>query len=261
MDLGIDGRTALVLGAGGGLGRAIALQLAGEGANVALADIAPEPLRETATAVERIGVKTLTLEWDLSDSTMVDERVGQVESGLGHVEILVNITGGPPPTPVSGRDLADWRQHFDAMVLSVIAITDRVLPGMCRAGWGRVVTSTSSGVITPIPNLGLSNALRSTLVGWSKTLAAEVAGDGVTVNILVPGRIATDRIRFLDRAKAEREACTVEDVEARSVGGIPAARYGEPSEYAAVAAFLASAPASYVTGAIVRVDGGMVPSI
>lgn len=125
--------------------------------------------------------------------------------------ILVNDTGGPPPTPVSGQDPAIWAKHFNAMVLSVVAITDRVLPGMRAAGWGRIITSTSSGMITPIPNLSLSNALRSTLLGWSKTLAREVGRDGITANIILPGRIAT----------------------------------------------LASARASYITGSVIRVDGGL----
>ncbi len=147
------------------------------------------------------------------------------------------------------------------MVLSVIAITDRVLPGMRERRWGRIITSTSSGVVAPIPNLGISNALRLSLVGWSKTLAREVARDGITANIILPGRIATDRIRFLDKAKAERERRSVEEVAAESTGSIPVGRYGEPEEYGDVVAFLASAQASYLTGSVIRVDGGLIASI
>lgn len=147
------------------------------------------------------------------------------------------------------------------MVLSVIAITDRVVPGMRERGWGRIVTSTSSGVIAPIPGLGLSNALRSTLIGWSKTLATEVAPDGVTANVVVPGRVATDRTAFLDESKAQRQDRPVEDVTAESIGTIPAGRYGDPREYGQVVAFLASAPAAYVTGSVVRVDGGQIPAV
>jgi 3-oxoacyl-[acyl-carrier protein] reductase len=147
------------------------------------------------------------------------------------------------------------------MVLSVIAITDRVLPGMRQRRWGRVITSTSSGVVAPIPNLGISNALRLSLVGWSKTLAREVARDGITANIILPGRIATDRIRFLDEAKAKREGRPVEEVAAESTSSIPVGRYGRPEEYGDVVAFLASERASYITGSVIRVDGGLIASI
>jgi 3-oxoacyl-[acyl-carrier protein] reductase len=132
---------------------------------------------------------------------------------------------------------------------------------MRTAGWGRVITSTSSGVIAPIANLGLSNALRSTLVGWSKTLAKEVGAAGITSNIVLPGRIATPRITFLDEQKGKREGRTVEDVAAESSASIPVGRYGTPQEYGDVVAFLASTRASFVTGSILRVDGGMIASI
>jgi 3-oxoacyl-[acyl-carrier protein] reductase len=143
----------------------------------------------------------------------------------------------------------------------VIAITDRVLPNMRSRRWGRVITSTSSGVVAPIPNLGISNALRLSLVGWSKTLAREVGKDGITANIVLPGRIATGRIKFLDEAKAKRESRTVEDVAAESTATIPLGRYGKPEEYADVVAFLASERAAYVTGSVIRVDGGMITSV
>jgi 3-oxoacyl-[acyl-carrier protein] reductase len=147
------------------------------------------------------------------------------------------------------------------MVQPVIAITDRVLEGMRAKRWGRVITSASSGVIAPIPNLGVSNTLRSALLGWSKSLAREVARDGITVNVVVPGRIATDRIQFLDAEKAKREGRPVDQVAAESTASIPLGRYGRPEEYADVIAFLASAQASYVTGSTVRVDGGLIPSV
>jgi 3-oxoacyl-[acyl-carrier protein] reductase len=127
--------------------------------------------------------------------------------------------------------------------------------------WGRIITSTSSGVVAPIPNLGISNSLRSTLVGWSKTLAREIAPFGITSNIVLPGRIATDRIHFLDQAKAKRENIPISSVIAASTSSIPAARYGKPEEYGDVVTFLASARASYVTGSVIRVDGGLIASI
>ena len=146
------------------------------------------------------------------------------------------------------------------MVLSCIAITDRVLPNMRKNRWGRIITSTSSGVVTPIPNLSISNALRMSLVGWSKTLAREVGAEGITANIILPGRIATDRIKFLDEAKARRERRTVEEVAAESTRAIPLGRYGKPEEYAAAVAFLAGEQAAYITGSIIRVDGGLIAS-
>ncbi|RTL48953.1 MAG: SDR family oxidoreductase [Bradyrhizobiaceae bacterium] len=259
MDLGIEGKTALVLGGGGGLGSAIARQLAQEGANVAVGDIDAAAVEKTASSLK--GGKGLALPWDLSDLSVIDGNIAKIEAAFGPVDILVNNTGGPPPTPASGQDPALWTKSFQQMVLSVIAITDRVLPGMRKKKWGRIITSTSSGVVSPIPNLGISNALRLSLVGWSKTLAREVGGDGITANIVLPGRIATDRIKFLDEAKAKRENRPVEQVSAESTASIPAGRYGKPEEYADVVAFLASTRASYLNGSTIRVDGGFITSI
>jgi len=261
MDLGIKGRTALVLGASSGLGRAIALGLAREGVNVAVAARGEAALNSLAGEIEALGVGALPLVWDLSNLAVIDARILAVEERLGPVDILVANTGGPPPTPAAGQDAAVWSKQFEAMVLSVIKIADHVLPSMRARGWGRIITSTSSGVVAPIANLAISNALRLSLVGWSKTLAREVAVDGVTCNVVVPGRIATDRTKFLDEKRAEREGRSVEQVEASSLGAIPVGRYGDPEEYAAVVAFLASARASYVTGSTVRVDGGQIASI
>jgi 3-oxoacyl-[acyl-carrier protein] reductase len=261
MDLGLKGKTALVLAGGGGLGRAIARALAAEGANVAVAGLRADSIAGTQAALAAIGGKSISLLWDLADLSQIDGNVAKIESELGPVDILVNNTGGPPPTPASGQDPTLWSKQFQSMVLSVIATTDRVLPNMRARHWGRVITSTSSGVVAPIPNLAISNTLRVSLVGWSKTLAREVAKDGITANIVAPGRIATDRIKFLDEAKAKREGRSVEDVEAESAATIPIGRLGKPEEYGDVVAFLASERAAYITGSVIRVDGGMIPSI
>jgi 3-oxoacyl-[acyl-carrier protein] reductase len=261
VNLGISGKTALVLGGGGGLGRAICKALATEGAKVAVADIDSVALAETESEVRGLGVGTAGIVWDLGDLTLIDRNITKIEKRLGVVDILVSLTGGPPPTPASGQDPALWSQYFQSMVLSIIAITDRVLPGMRKKNWGRIITSTSSGIIVPIPEMAISNALRLSLVGWSKTLAREVAREGITANIILPGRIATNRIRFLDEVKAQREGRSVQDVAAASACSIPMGRYGRPEEYADAIAFLASERASYITGSSIRVDGGLIASL
>ena len=261
MDLGIRGKTALVLGASSGLGRAMALALAREGCNVAIGARREDALTAVAGEITDAGAKALPLIWDLADLDSIEAHVSTVERALGGIDILVNNTGGPPPTKAEGQDADVWLRNFQTMVLSIIKLTDRVLPGMRDRRWGRVLTSTSAGVVTPIPNLALSNALRSSLVGWSKTLSREVAADGVTVNVIIPGRISTDRIGQLDRNRAEREGLSVEQVQADSLKSIPMGRLGDPEEYGAVAAFLCSARASYVTGTMVRVDGGQIPNV
>jgi 3-oxoacyl-[acyl-carrier protein] reductase len=243
------------------LGSAIARTLAREGARVVLADIKYEALEPVMADIAAAGGKSLGLQWDLGNLSVIEANIARIEAEFGPVDILVNNTGGPPPTPVSGQPSELWSKHFQSMVLSVIAITDRVLPAMRARKFGRIITSTSSGVVAPIPNLGLSNALRLSLVGWSKTLAREVGRDGITANIVLPGRVATDRIMFLDEQKAKRENRPVADVIAESTGTIPLGRYGDPQEYADTVCFLASERASYLTGSVIRVDGGLIASI
>lgn len=261
MDLQLQNKVVLIMGAGGGLGSAIARTFAQEGSRVVIADINQEALDAARSTLEMAGAEVLPILWDLSDLSVINKHVTNIEAHFGQVDILFNNTGGPPPTPAYGQPVELWQQHFQSMVLSVIAITDRVLPGMRERKWGRIITSTSSGVVAPIPNLGISNALRLSLVGWSKTLSREVARDNVTVNVILPGRIATDRILFLDEAKAKRENRSVEEVRTESTGSIPMGRYGLAQEYADVVVFLASARASYVTGTVQRVDGGLLGNI
>ncbi len=261
MDLGISGKTALVLGASGGLGRAMAIALSAEGVRVAVAARGQAGLDETAAEIRAAGGEAVTVVWDVADLDVIAANVAAVEKALGPIDILINNTGGPPPTPAAGQDPALWLEKFNAMVLSVIAITDAVLPGMRSRRWGRIITSTTSGVIAPAANLAISNSLRAALHGWSKTLSREVAAEGVTVNVIVPGRIATDRITFLDGERAKREGKPIEAVAAANTAQIPLGRMGDPAEYGAVAAFLASVQAAYMTGTVTRVDGGLIASV
>jgi 3-oxoacyl-[acyl-carrier protein] reductase len=261
VELGIRDRTALVLGAGGGLGSAIALVLAREGARVALAGRTSVSLDRTARKVSDIGGRSFCLTWDLAELDSVDSNITAIEKSLGAVDILINNTGGPPPARAAHTSPNIWSEQFRAMVLSIISITDRVLPSMRNRNWGRIITSTSSGVISPLPDLAISNALRLGLVGWSKSLAREVAPLGITVNVAVPGRIATDRTRFLDARRATLQGRSLDAVVTESTNAIPLGRYGTPEEYADTVAFLASERASYITGSVIRVDGGYIGSI
>lgn len=261
MDLGIKGKVALVLASSRGLGQAMAVSLAREGVKVAVTGRSLEGLQKSVELIQAAGGTALALSWDLSDASVIDALVTRVEKELGPIDILINNTGGPPPTPAAGQDPVLWQKSFNDMVLSLIAITDRVLPGMRQRKWGRIITSTTSGAIAPIKNLAISNTLRAALLAWSKTLAAEVAADGVTVNIIMPGRVATDRLRQLDEAKAKRDGANYEDVVKQMIKQIPVGRYGDPKEYGDTAAFLASQNASFVTGSVIRVDGGQIQAI
>ncbi|MFM8677315.1 MAG: SDR family NAD(P)-dependent oxidoreductase, partial [Burkholderiaceae bacterium] len=180
MDFGIKGKTALVIGAGSGLGAASARALSAEGAHVVLVGRRPEVL--AASAATMAGPTTQVV-WDVSNPEQAAGRVAEIRAQRGPIEILVNNTGGPPPSPAAGQPLDLWSTHFRGMVMSLIAITDAVLPDMRAAGWGRIVTIASSGVVAPIPNLALSNSLRGALAGWSKTLSRELAPTGITVNM------------------------------------------------------------------------------
>lgn len=261
MDLQLSGRVALICAASGGLGAAIARNLAREGVKVAISGTNQAKLDREAEVIRASGGIVLPLRWDLADLTLIEPMIAKIEAELGPIDILVNNTGGPPPSPAAGQDQAIWLKHFQSMVLCVLAITDRVLPGMRERGWGRIITCTSMGVIAPIPNLGISNTLRASLVGWSKTLSREVARAGITVNVLAPGRIDTDRVRAIDAGAAARENRSPAEIAAASANAIPMGRYGRPEEFADAAAFLASERASYITGSVLRVDGGAIPNV
>jgi 3-oxoacyl-[acyl-carrier protein] reductase len=260
MDLHLTGKRALVCGASSGLGRAVAEALAAEGAHVALLSRDAEKLQAVADGINATATgRAVVVTADLADHTALLAAVDQAEALLGGpIEILLNNTGGPPPSGVVGLDPELWRAQFEAMCLSVFRLTDRVLPAMRAAGWGRVLNVASATVVEPSAVLGVSNTLRAGVAAWAKTLASEVAADGVTVNTLLPGRIDTPRIQKLDASAAASRGVTPDEARAESVKAIPVGRIGDPAEFGAVAAFLASPLAAYVTGSLIRIDGGAI---
>ena len=262
MDLGIAGKRALVLASSRGLGKGIAVALAREGAHVLLCGRSADVLKANCDAInaEAAG-RAGWMEADLGEEDFVETIVKGVSEKLGGVDILVNNSGGPVPGSTEDMSEEKLSTYFNTMVLRIITLTNRLLPGMKEQRWGRILTVASSGVIEPIPGLALSNTLRPALAGWSKTLATEVAEYGITSNMLLPGSIMTDRLTSLDAAAAERSGKSVDAVRAASEKAIPAGRYGTVEEFAATAAFLCSAPASYVTGSLVRCDGGAARSV
>jgi 3-oxoacyl-[acyl-carrier protein] reductase len=259
MDLGLADKTALVMGASSGLGLAIATCLTQEHARVVLSARPGERLNAAVESLQKVNASTTALPIDLKNAAGMD--VAEAAISELRPDILVCNSGGPPPGTALASDVAAWRQEFEAMVVNQIRCIRAALPSMSQRKWGRILIIASSGIVAPIPNLVISNGLRSALVAFAKTLSVEVAPSGITVNTIIPGRIATSRTAAIDQANADREKTDVGNIKQRSVQAIPAGRYGDPSEFASVAAFLVSGRASYVTGTAIRVDGGFIRSI
>jgi 3-oxoacyl-[acyl-carrier protein] reductase len=249
MDLGLQGRVALVMGASRGLGKAIGASLAREGAAVALASRSQEAIEG---AVAEIGVQATPFVADTTDLERLAELPGEVEAKLGPVEILVANTGGPPLGGTLDQELEDWEQAYRSLVLAPRVLAAAVVPGMRERGWGRIVNVGSTSTREPIPGLNLSNAHRMAAVGFLKTLSRDVAGDRITVNTVATGTFATDRLAD--------PSGSLEPAEAAARERVPAARLGRPEEYGDLVAFLCSERAAYITGTVVPIDGGALHS-
>ena len=262
MDLGITGKRALVLASSQGLGLGIATKLCEEGAHVLLCGRVAEKLIAAADQLAAAGPgKASFVTVDLSDRDAAATLYAAAQAQLGGVDILVNNTGGPPPGTVAMPETDLWRAQIDTMLLRVIEISNLCITDMKQAGWGRILTVASSGVVQPISNLAISNTIRSSLVGWSKSLSNEVAADGITVNMLLPGRIRTERLNQLDAAAAKRTGKSVEEISATEQATIPVGRYGTIEDFGNVGAFLCSEAASYMTGGLIRCDGGSIRGV
>ncbi len=266
MDLGLKGKTALVTAASRGFGKAVALELAKEGARVALCARDADTLAATVEEVREAGQmiwggmagKVLAQSLDVTDGGAVKDFVSQVESDLGPVDLLLVNAGGPPAGTFEDLDSADWHTAYGLTLESALRLCRLVLPGMKQRGWGRIVQITSVSVVQPVENLVLSSVLRPAVQALTKVLADEFAAFGVTVNSVAPGFHNTSAVQRLIQKKVEQTGCTPEEVVAGWTEQIPCGRLGEPEELAALVLFLMSERAGYLTGQCVISDGGWV---
>ena len=249
MDLGIEGRVALVLGASKGIGKGIAGALAREGARVAISSRSEESLQ---AAAEEIEGEVQVFPADTGDLDRIRELPGEVAEGVGPIDILVANTGGPPTGAALDNSQKEWEQAFRSLVLAPRILLEAVVPVMRERGWGRIVNVSSISVREPIAYLTLSNANRMAALGLLKTLADEVAADGITVNTVATGMFATDRL-------ADPEG-SLKGAEEAAKQRVPAKRLGQPGEYGDLVAFLCSERAAYLTGAVIPLDGGLLRS-
>jgi 3-oxoacyl-[acyl-carrier protein] reductase len=262
MDLGLEKKVALVAGASQGLGFAVAERLAGEGARVVVASRDAERIRSAAKKIAaRTGGEVAPVALDVRDPDAGERFVEAARSAFGDPAILVTNAGGPPPGPFARFSLQDFEEAVRLTFLSAVRLTQAALPAMKAAGWGRVIHITSSTIHEPSVALFLSSSVRPAVAGFSKALAREVARDGITVNVVSPGILGTDRLRELAVHLAQESGHTVDEELVAMGEAVPVGRIGDPGELAATVAFLASVPAAYITGVALRVDGGKVSSL
>ena len=262
MDLGIKGKTALVVAASKGMGKASAMGLAAEGARVVMCARGEAALKEAAGEVkQKTGAEVLALAADASRPADIARVVAEANRAFGGVDILVANVGGPPPGPFEQMTDEQWKAAFEQVHLSTVRFIREVLPHMKQAKWGRILAIQSSSVKQPVEGLVLSNGIRPGIAGLFKTLAGDLASHGITVNLVLPGRIMTDRFKEHQTDRAKRSGITFYKQVELSSADIPMGRIGTPEEFAAMVVFLASVRASYVTGTAVQVDGGLIRSV
>jgi 3-oxoacyl-[acyl-carrier protein] reductase len=261
VDLELRDKTAMVWGASKGLGFAIAECLAEEGASTVLVARSQQQLEQAVSLITAKGGKAAAIAADIGNWQSVERALESMRAMFGGPDILINNSGGPPPVDVTHVDAPLWQSQFEAMVLNQMRITEAVLPAMRAKRFGRIISVSGTSIIEPFAALAISNSLRAALAGWMKTLAGEVAKDGVTVNLLLPGSFATERVSDLDRLAAQRQGVEVSEVARGNIRDIPAGRYGEPQEFGRFAAFIASPKAGYITGTALRIDGGATRSL
>ncbi|MBX7170673.1 MAG: SDR family oxidoreductase [Pyrinomonadaceae bacterium] len=262
MDLGLKGKVALVAAASKGLGKAVAEELANEGVSLILCARDSVELQKTCDEIrEKSKVPVLGITTDLGKSEEIEKLYQSGMDEFGQIDILVTNVGGPPAGIFENLSRQNWENSTNLLLTSVLDLTRLVLPQMKERGWGRILNITSIASKQPVDNLILSNSLRAAVTGFAKTLANEIAPFGITVNNILPGYTRTERVIQLAETIAQKEGITPEEATSRWTSEIPMKRLGEPHEFAALAAFLVSERASYITGSSIAVDGGWIKSL